>query len=84
VGWRAEAAALLKALPFFDGGHRFIAALVAIDGGRVSELPVNHRPRPYGSSKYGHGLGRTFHALHDAFAVRWIADRKLRSRAQPI
>jgi dolichol-phosphate mannosyltransferase len=83
-GLKVARARLLKKLPFFDGGHRFIATLVAIDGGRVLQLPVNHRPRPHGSSKYGHGLGRTLPALRDAIGVRWMARRKLRSHVQPI
>jgi glycosyltransferase involved in cell wall biosynthesis len=69
---------LLRRVPFFRGAHRFISCLVAAEGGRVLELPVNHRPRPRGRSKYGHGLGRTLVALADALGVRWMERRKLR------
>ncbi len=68
----------LKRVPFFRGAHRFLATLVQLDGARVEELLVNHRPRLKGSSKYGSGLGRTFVALRDALGVRWMMDRKIR------
>lgn len=74
----------LRSIPFFRGAHRFIATLVAMEGGRVLEVEVNHRPRPSGISKYGRGLGRTFTALRDALGVRWLMDRKLRQSVRPI
>jgi dolichol-phosphate mannosyltransferase len=66
-----------RRLPYFRGAHRFISALVKMDGGRVLETAVNHRPRLRGHSKYGSGLGRTFVALRDALGVRWMRDRKI-------
>jgi glycosyltransferase involved in cell wall biosynthesis len=77
-------AAVLKSLPFFDGGHRFVGALVAMRGGAVMQKAVNHRPRRLGRSKYGNGLGRTMIALRDALGVRWLVDRNIRSGCRPI
>jgi dolichol-phosphate mannosyltransferase len=45
--------ALYLDLPFFDHQHRFLPALVLREGGIVRSLPVNHRPRERGASKYG-------------------------------
>jgi glycosyltransferase involved in cell wall biosynthesis len=50
--------------------HRFIPALVHWVGGRVAEMPVNHRPRTAGRSKYG--LGRTFRVLLDLATVKFM------------
>jgi glycosyltransferase involved in cell wall biosynthesis len=43
----------LDSLPFFDGFHRFIPALLRQAGHRVIVVPVNHRPRRFGVSHYG-------------------------------
>ena len=72
--FRAEYA---KRLKLFRGTHRFFTTLVRMQGGTVVEVDVNHRPRPKGTPKYGQGLGRTFTALRDAFAVRWMQSRNL-------
>ena len=77
-GLKVCRAELLKRVAFFRGAHRFLATLVALEGGRVQEIEVNHRPRLKGESKYGSGLGRTFVALRDALGVRWMMDRRLR------
>ncbi|NEO79885.1 glycosyltransferase family 2 protein [Moorena sp. SIO4G3] len=47
--------------------HRFLPALAYIEGARISELPVRHHARRYGSSKYG--LGRTFRVLMDLLTI---------------
>jgi len=72
--FRAEYA---KRFKMFRGTHRFFTTLVRMQGGQVIEVAVNHRPRANGDSKYGQGLGRTFTALRDAFAVRWMQSRNL-------
>jgi dolichol-phosphate mannosyltransferase len=72
----------LRSVRFFDGAHRFISVLIALDGGVVVERPVGHRHRPGGASKYG--LGRTFTAMRDALGVRWMRDRKMSFDASPI
>ena len=66
-----------KRMKLFRGTHRFFTTLVRMQGGTVVEVDVNHRPRAKGTPKYGHGLGRTFTALRDAFAVRWMQSRRL-------
>ena len=60
----------------FRGMHRFIPALVKGKGYKLSEIPVNHRPRVHGESKYKFG-SRVFKATEDMFAVRWLLTRQL-------
>ena len=60
----------------FKGMHRFIPALVKGDGYRLVEVPVNHRPRKFGVSKYGLG-NRALRATTDMFGVRWLLSRRL-------
>jgi glycosyltransferase involved in cell wall biosynthesis len=64
-------------LKLFNGMHRFLPTLVKMEGYKVVEVPVNHRPRTAGKAKYG-VLNRVFKALRDAFAVRWMQQRMLR------
>ena len=60
----------------FKGMHRFIPALVKGAGYRLVEIPVSHRPRRFGQSKYGLG-NRAFRATIDMFGVRWLLSRRL-------
>jgi len=60
----------------FKGMHRFIPALVKAAGYRLVEVPVNHRPRRFGQSKYGLG-NRALRATVDMFGVRWLLSRRL-------
>jgi glycosyltransferase involved in cell wall biosynthesis len=64
------------ALVPFKGMHRFIPALVKAAGYRLVEIPVNHRPRRFGRSKYGLG-NRALRATIDMFGVRWLLSRRL-------
>jgi len=64
------------ALVPFKGMHRFIPALVKGAGYRLVEIPVNHRPRRFGQSKYGLG-NRALRATIDMFGVRWLLSRRL-------
>lgn len=64
------------ALVPFKGMHRFIPALVKGAGYRLVEIPVNHRPRKFGQSKYGLG-NRALRATMDMFGVRWLLSRQL-------
>jgi dolichol-phosphate mannosyltransferase len=66
----------LSALVPFKGMHRFIPALVKGAGYRLVEIPVNHRPRRFGQSKYGLG-NRAVRATMDMFGVRWLLSRRL-------
>lgn len=72
--FRADA---LRALPLFTGMHRFLPTLVKMYGGTVTEVPVRHRPRRGGMTKYGM-WNRVFRAFVDALAVRWMQRRLLR------
>ena len=64
-------------LPFFDHMHRFLPALVLRDGGHVASVPVNHRPRTAGTSKYGIG-NRLWVGIVDMFGVMWLKRRMKR------
>ena len=58
----------------FRGMHRFLPALMGMAGARIEELPVNHRPRAAGASKYTN-WGRLKETLWDLWAVRWMQKR---------
>jgi len=60
----------------YTGMHRFLPTLVRMAGYKVIEMPVNHRPRKYGVSKYG-AMNRAFRGLVDCMAVRWMGKRML-------
>jgi glycosyltransferase involved in cell wall biosynthesis len=65
----------VSALLPFKGMHRFIPALVKGAGYRLVEIPVNHRRRRFGQSKYGLG-NRALRATIDMFGVRWLLSRR--------
>ncbi len=66
----------VEALVPFKGMHRFIPALIKGAGYSLVEMPVNHRPRKFGQSKYGLG-NRAVRATVDMFGVRWLLSRQL-------
>jgi dolichol-phosphate mannosyltransferase len=70
-------------IPWFAGMHRFLPTLVKMRGGRVVEVPVRHRPRRFGTTKYGM-WNRVFRALADALAVRWMQRRALHYEVRDI
>jgi len=70
----------LERVKLHRGMHRFLPTLLALEGARVIELPVAHRPRRHGRSKYGIA-DRMFVGLVDVFAVRWMKSRRLEYRA---
>ncbi|MEM6490445.1 MAG: glycosyltransferase family 2 protein [Pseudomonadota bacterium] len=61
-------------LPAFNHMHRFLAALVRRDGGAVVSVPVNHRPRGHGRSKYG-VMNRLWVGIVDLFGMMWLQSR---------
>jgi dolichol-phosphate mannosyltransferase len=61
-------------LPAFDHMHRFLPALVIRAGGVVRSVPVNHRPRERGTSKYG-TLDRLAVGITDLLGVMWLRRR---------
>lgn len=74
-GYRAAA---LTDLPPFDGLHRFLPLLALRHGGSYAEIPVRHRPRTHGSSKYNI-RGRFLRGVLDLLGVYWY-----RRRAVPV
>jgi dolichol-phosphate mannosyltransferase len=66
----------LKKIKMFNGMHRFLPALFIIEGFKVVEVPVNHRERTKGKTKYNF-FNRSFNTIADMFAVRWMSKRHL-------
>jgi dolichol-phosphate mannosyltransferase len=68
-----ERAAFLD-LPWFDHMHRYLPALMQRAGWRTVSVPVNHRPRGAGASKYTN-LGRALVGVRDLMGVAWLIKR---------
>ncbi len=69
---KAYDARVMKSLHLYSDMHRFLPALAWKCGARVGEIPVNHRPRVFGQSKYG--LSRIFKVLLDMVVIKLIVD----------
>jgi glycosyltransferase involved in cell wall biosynthesis len=67
---KAIRAEVVHGLRLYGEMHRFIPAVASWMGVSVAEVPVNHRPRARGRSKYG--LGRTIRVLLDLFTVKFL------------
>ncbi|PYQ12876.1 MAG: glycosyltransferase [Acidobacteria bacterium] len=61
---------VVKGLRLYGEMHRFIPAVASWMGVTLAEVPVNHRPRTRGRSKYG--LGRTVRVMLDLFTVKFL------------
>lgn len=61
----------------FHGWHRFLPILVQAAGARTVEVPVHHRPRAAGQSKYG-VWNRLWRGIYDLIGVRWYLKRLIR------
>jgi len=74
---RAFRAGCVAGLFLFRGTHRFLPTLVRMNGyERIVEVPVEHRPRTKGRTKYGiHN--RLWVGIADTLAVRWMSKRKV-------
>ncbi|MGB3210932.1 MAG: glycosyltransferase family 2 protein [Desulforhopalus sp.] len=68
-----------REMPFFIGMHRFIPALVQLQGGKVRQIPISHSPRYAGTSKY-HLFNRLVGPFFDTLAFRWMRSRYIRYR----
>ena len=68
-----ERAAFLE-LPYFDHMHRYLPALMQRAGWKTVSVPVNHRPRGAGQSKYTN-LGRALVGVRDLMGVAWLIKR---------
>lgn len=66
-------------IKLFHGMHRFLSTLAKMEGYRVVEVPVSHRPRVAGTSKYS-TFNRLIGPLLDLLAVRWMQSRSLYRR----
>ena len=69
-------------MPAFDHMHRFLPALMIRSGGRVLSVPVNHRPRTRGTSKYGL-WNRLWVGIVDLFGVIWLIRRSANPAVPP-
>lgn len=65
---------LLLRIPRFKGMHRYLPTLMKLEGASVAEMPVNHRERHKGVSKYGN-WERAVAGVRDLLGVRWLQDR---------
>lgn len=63
------------------GMHRFLPALARMEGARITQIPVRHRPRKGGQSKYTN-IGRLLETVWDLWAVRWMQKRKRRFKVE--
>lgn len=73
-------AAAAKQFPMFKGMHRFFPALLLLqDGAKYKEIPVSHRPRVAGVSKFNI-WNRMMSSFADCFAYRWMKSRYIRYR----
>ena len=73
----------LAALPPYSGMHRFVPTLLRIAGFRVREVPVHHRARHLGQSKFGI-WDRALPAFVDLLVVRWMMRRTFRAQARDV
>jgi len=61
---------ILKDINLYGEMHRFIPVYAKQLGAKIAELPVNHRPRKFGKTKYG--LGRTLRVLLDLLVIQFL------------
>jgi glycosyltransferase involved in cell wall biosynthesis len=69
-GLKAYRAEVVRGMPLYGELHRFIPVLAQYRGYRVAELPVNHRPREHGRSRYG--VERYVRGFLDLLTVSFI------------
>ena len=70
-------------LPYFDHMHRYLPALVQRAGWETVSVPVNHRHRTAGVSKYNN-LGRAVVGIRDLFGVAWLIQRSRRTAVEEL
>jgi glycosyltransferase involved in cell wall biosynthesis len=63
---------IIKDLPLYGELHRFIPALAAWSGARITEIPVTNPPRQFGKSNYG--ISRTFRVFLDLLSTKFWLD----------
>lgn len=67
---KAYRGSVIKNVALYGEMHRFIPAMSTLAGARIAEIPVNHRPRRFGKSKYG--IGRAWRVALDIFTVKTL------------
>lgn len=77
-GLKAYRREVVEDIQLYGELHRFIPVLAHFDGYRIAEVPVNHRPRPVGRSRYG--LERYFRGFLDLLTVSFFG----RYRSRPL
>jgi dolichol-phosphate mannosyltransferase len=70
-------------LPYFDHMHRYLPALMQRAGWKTVSIPVNHRPRSAGVSKYNN-LQRAWVGIRDLLGVAWLIQRSRRTGIQEL
>lgn len=60
-----------KRIPMFKGLHRFLPAMIMLQNGKVTQIPVRHFPRIAGQAKFGL-WNRLLGPLSDCFAYLWM------------
>ena len=75
-GLKAYRAEVVRGLPLYGELHRFIPVLAHYRGHRIAELPVNHRPREHGRSRYG--VERYVRGFLDLLTVSFIGRYRYR------
>lgn len=73
---KAYRSVFAKKIKLFGGLHRFIPTLLRMEGARVSQMPVNHRPRVRGVAKFNL-TNRLIGPFFDLLSVRWMIKRNL-------
>jgi glycosyltransferase involved in cell wall biosynthesis len=71
---RACRAEYLRRIPAWKGMHRFLPTLLRMEGARIAEVRVSHRPRRFGKPKYNI-RNRIWRASADLLGVRWLQSR---------
>jgi dolichol-phosphate mannosyltransferase len=66
----------LQGLELYRGMHRFLPTLLKMKGFRVAQVPVSHRPRLHGRTKYA-TWGRLVKGLGDVLAVHWMKQNRI-------
>lgn len=71
----------IERVPVLRGLHRFLSNLFELQGFRVLEVPVSHRARRFGKSKYG-TFRRALRVIPDIVALRWMKSRWVNYRVR--
>lgn len=74
--FKAYRSEIIKNIQLYGELHRFIPALAAWSGARITEIPITNPPRQYGKSKYG--LSRTFRVFLDLLSTKFLLDYSTR------